>query len=408
MWVVFYDADGRRVRKTLGGASVDYLYDLSDHQIAEVNSSGGWNRGEVYAGDRHLATYNNGATFFMHSDWLGTERARSNISGVVCETISSLPFGDGQTTSGSCSDISPMHFTGQQRDAESGLDYFGARFDASSMGRFTSPDPGNAGASPDNPQSWNAYAYVLDNPLTNVDPIGLDCIHINVDTGVFEGLDRGDCDNSTEEKANSGQYVDGTITGLESTTGDSQGVVTGYTGINKDSGSLISGLFSSPLDSPTDNGLTPFANAVFGQVVNNILGPPAYRVCKAQVSSGFNNNWFIKNFSLGSLGRDPGPFVKTTEEAVVTKGTVTALAYGGGGALQSLGRANMRMTGIAGSAEPEYMIGRGIFKAGTSLKGNALFGVKVLGTVGTVATAGASVADFADSQRASYQCRAYF
>lgn len=41
------------------------------------------------------------------------------------------------------------------------------------QGRFTSPDPGNAGATPDDPQSWNMYAYGLNNPLRYVDPLGL-------------------------------------------------------------------------------------------------------------------------------------------------------------------------------------------------------------------------------------------
>jgi RHS repeat-associated protein len=169
-----YDAGGRRVRKTVGGVSVDYLYDLSDHEITEVNSSGGWNRGEVYAGDSHLATYNDGTTYFIHRDWIGTERVRSNVSGVSCETITSLPFGDGMTTTGSCSDASPMHFTGKQRDTETGLDNFGARYDSSNLGRFMSPDPGNVGADTRDPRSWNAYSYTGNNPLNRIDPAGLD------------------------------------------------------------------------------------------------------------------------------------------------------------------------------------------------------------------------------------------
>jgi RHS repeat-associated protein len=166
-----YDADGRRVRKT-AGASVDYLYDISGNQIAEVSSSGGWNRGEVYAGGTHIATYNNGTTYFTHRDWLGTERVRSDMTGASCELIESLPFGDGEATTGNCGDPSPMHFTGQVRDTESNLDNFGARYNASSIGRFMSPDPGNAGAANADPQSWNAYSYVRNNPLNLTDPTG--------------------------------------------------------------------------------------------------------------------------------------------------------------------------------------------------------------------------------------------
>src|SRR5579863_5571498 len=64
-------------------------------------------------------------------------------------------------------------YTGKERDTESGNDYFGARYYASSMGRMMSPDPGNVGASPINPQTWNMYSYGLNNPLRITDPSGL-------------------------------------------------------------------------------------------------------------------------------------------------------------------------------------------------------------------------------------------
>lgn len=69
------------------------------------------------------------------------------------------------------------YVTGKERDAESGLDYFGARYYASSMGRMMSPD-WSAKAEPvpyaklDNPQSLNLYAYVGNNPLRFTDPTG--------------------------------------------------------------------------------------------------------------------------------------------------------------------------------------------------------------------------------------------
>ena len=79
------------------------------------------------------------------------------------------------TASGCCRDqtaFATARFTGKERDAESGLDYFGARYFGSALGRFTSPDPLGSSGNPKNPQSWNRYAYVLNNPLALVDPNG--------------------------------------------------------------------------------------------------------------------------------------------------------------------------------------------------------------------------------------------
>ena len=168
-----YDADGRRVRKAYSGSTVDFLYDAGGNEIAQVSSMGTWTRGEIYAAGRHLATLSSSNTYYNEADWLGTERARSVLGATThCETITSFPFGDGQTTTGSCVDPSPMHFTGKERDSESGLDNFGARYDSSQYGRFMSPDPGNAGVINADPQSWNAYSYARNNPISLTDPTG--------------------------------------------------------------------------------------------------------------------------------------------------------------------------------------------------------------------------------------------
>jgi RHS repeat-associated protein len=82
---------------------------------------------------------------------------------VLCGTVSCY----GQ------SDAVRQKFTGKERDAETGLDYFLARYDSSAQGRFTSPDI----KMPDlkhlvNPQKWNRYTYTLNNPFRYVDPDG--------------------------------------------------------------------------------------------------------------------------------------------------------------------------------------------------------------------------------------------
>lgn len=184
-----YDANGRRIRKTTpAGETVDFLYDLSGHEISQITSAGAWTRGEIYAGGRHLGTYSggtSGTTTFTFSDWLGTERARSSPGATTaCETITSLPFGDALTTNGSCGDPSPMHFTGKERDNESGLDNFGARYDSSQYGRFMTPDKFPVALTRQSnsrmfdsllsePQNWNEYSYAHNNPILKTDIGGL-------------------------------------------------------------------------------------------------------------------------------------------------------------------------------------------------------------------------------------------
>ncbi len=74
--------------------------------------------------------------------------------------------------------------SGKERDAESGLDFFGARYMPAAQGRFTSPDPGNVSGLThmDDPQSWNEYSYVRNNPLKFTDPDGYDYRVCEVDS----------------------------------------------------------------------------------------------------------------------------------------------------------------------------------------------------------------------------------
>ena len=89
-----------------------------------------------------------------------------------------------------------VEFTGKERDAESGLDYFGARYFGSAQGRFTSPDPYNVvlqakgdefSAYLSQPQNWNKYAYTWNNPLRFVDPNGENVYVVTYTTGNDKG-----------------------------------------------------------------------------------------------------------------------------------------------------------------------------------------------------------------------------
>ncbi len=81
-------------------------------------------------------------------------------------------MGGRTTAQGYTGDNVRQKFTSKERDIETGLDYFGARYYASTQGRFTGVDPLLESAEPTMPQSWNRYSYVLNNPLAYTDPNG--------------------------------------------------------------------------------------------------------------------------------------------------------------------------------------------------------------------------------------------
>ncbi len=122
----------------------------------------------------------------------------------------------------------PSCFAGKERDAESGLDYFGARYYGSSMGRFMSPDPsGLYYADPTNPQSLNLYSYALNNPLKFVDPTGLYCFYGGQGDTVENDSDPSDydftSDGTGECNSTGGQWIDNPSTTVTVSDGGDNG-----------------------------------------------------------------------------------------------------------------------------------------------------------------------------------------
>ncbi len=141
-------------------------------------------------------------TTYYVSDQIGSARSEVSFGSWPLWWGSFDPFGvetDTNTTPNN------FKFTGQERDAESGNDYFNARSYASNLGRFISPDPGWLTAiDPQNPQTWNQYAYVMNNPLVFTDPTGMDCSY-NPDN--YAGLS-GTCDGVGDPEPQSGPQSD--------------------------------------------------------------------------------------------------------------------------------------------------------------------------------------------------------
>lgn len=155
----------------------DYILDQDGDQLTEMSVTNGtatWLHTDVRANGSLVATYDttgDGLHFYLN-DAVGTRRVQTNAAGVPEQRCQSLPFGDQLYCSGSIEIPTEHHYTGKERDTESGLDYFGARYYSSNMGRWMSPDAPFADQHPDNPQSWNMYSYTRNNPLSAVDPDG--------------------------------------------------------------------------------------------------------------------------------------------------------------------------------------------------------------------------------------------
>ena len=170
-----YDGEGRRIKKeVVGGRTTTYVYNILGQLVAEYT-------GRVPAALRYLTPDHLGSTRVVTSHGIGGAAA------VVLSRHDYLPFGEeigdglgGRTTALKYSAdgmTGPTRkFTGKERDAESRLDYFNARYFSGAGGRFTSADAPLLDQFASNPQSWNLYVYSRNNPLRFIDPTGRTCV----------------------------------------------------------------------------------------------------------------------------------------------------------------------------------------------------------------------------------------
>ena len=108
---------------------------------------------------------------YYHTDVLGSVRVVTNAQGQVLSRHDFMPFGE-EVAPGT-PPTQTRRFTAKERDAETGLDYFGARYYRLDLGRFTTVDPVQTwDENLVDPQRWNRYAYVRNNPLRFRDPTG--------------------------------------------------------------------------------------------------------------------------------------------------------------------------------------------------------------------------------------------
>ncbi len=167
---------GQRVEKNNGSVTL-FVYDEIGSLIGEYDASGNPVQEHIWFGGAPVAVISGAAVRYVHTDHLGTPRAITD-SGSVIWRWESDPFGSTLAQEDPDGDLTTFtynqRFPGQYYDAESGLHYNYFRTYDPSTGRYLESDPiGLEGG-------LNTYGYVGGNPLSYIDPLGLDIVTTSV------------------------------------------------------------------------------------------------------------------------------------------------------------------------------------------------------------------------------------
>jgi RHS repeat-associated protein len=156
-----YDGDGNRVKGTVGGVTITYIGNYYEWSGSTATSY-------YYAGSVRVAMRQGSTLSYMFADQLGSTSVVANSSGSKTAEVRYKAWGEDRYTSGTVS--SGYRYTGQRVEATLGLYFYVARWYDASLGRFLSAD--TIVPSTGNPQAWDRYAYVDNNPVRYNDPSG--------------------------------------------------------------------------------------------------------------------------------------------------------------------------------------------------------------------------------------------
>jgi RHS repeat-associated protein len=163
----FYDGEGKRVKKISNLETTVFVYDGLGKLVAEYSTA---------------TPTQNPTTSYTATDQLDSPRVITDSNGNVISRRDFMPFGEELTPDGqnrttnrkyNTTDNIRQKFTGYQKDTETQLDFAEARMYENRHGRFTAVDPLLASGKSANPQTFNRYVYVMNNPLVLTDPSGL-------------------------------------------------------------------------------------------------------------------------------------------------------------------------------------------------------------------------------------------
>jgi RHS repeat-associated protein len=255
-----------------------------------------------------------GGYYYRHPDWLGSPRFASTPSRTMYYDVAYGPFGAPYAQAGT-----PEYtFTGQEHTFPNLYDFPAREY--AIQGRWPSPDPaGLAAVDPTNPQSWNRYAYVMNNPLALIDPLGLGHCSVGSDLDIEECEDAGGIywPNGSGPGTNSG--APGGSSGSDSGSGIGSGFFgpggpgdPAPPGPPQDGGNPFNdSFFSGPSGNPSAGGGLQCVSDSTGTVHCTVIGPTSGKTGGAgtidwQWLSTFGKAFFT-GFSLFGDKNDPRP-----------------------------------------------------------------------------------------------------
>ncbi len=161
-----YNGDGLRMSHTANSQTANYIWDVN-RGVPEILQDG--TNTYVYGLGLISSTDGSGVQTYYDADGLGSTADLTNASAAKTDGYTYDAFGTATHSPGSSTQ--PFQFTGQQTDADSGLQYLRARYYDPPSGRFLGRDPLPGRTM--SPKTQNPFVYALGNPATYVDPLGL-------------------------------------------------------------------------------------------------------------------------------------------------------------------------------------------------------------------------------------------
>ncbi len=261
-----YDGAGNRVEKLTSAETTTFVYDAFGKLAAEYSTT----------------APTSGGLYFRTLDHLGSTRLVTDTASPpnVVSRRDFLPFGEHipanatfnrQGLAGyNVGSAFRQQFTAKERDDESDLDYFLARYYSAGLGRFTSVDPiSKSAAHIADPRKWNRFTYVLNNPLGSIDPDGLAEVDFQLrafipqpDVGGFKGDGR---ENSTDLGASSRTSITVRVETDPAKVGSSGPLINFHKMVQSTHTSI--GNFEATADGP----ILPTASAGFDKEGNTVI-----------------------------------------------------------------------------------------------------------------------------------------